>query len=115
MPVQSDKAHRRMHTINAKWIELVVFSDEKNSKLIFSYGETNTVQENNGYGWKDYKFCSSKQIILIRQIFLLSSSLSFFFLQLFCLELNAMLCLLYSNEKEQLCVYDSSVIEEKGK
>jgi len=79
MPMQSDRGHRRIHTINAKCIKLVVFSGEKNSKLVFCCGEANTVQVNNRYGWKDYKFPISKQIILIRQVFLLSSSLFFFF------------------------------------
>lgn len=68
-----------MHAINAELIKLVVFSDEKTCKLMFSYGQANTVQANNRCGWKDYKFLSSKQIILIRQVFLLSSSLHYFF------------------------------------
>lgn len=50
---------------------------KKTCKFIFSYGEANTAQVNNRYGWKDYKFRSSKQIILIRQFFPLSSSLFF--------------------------------------
>lgn len=101
-----------MHSINAKFIKLVVFADEKTCKLIFSYGEANIVQVNKRYGWKDYKFLSSKQI-LIRQFFLPYSSL-LFFLAIILLTMN-IYCLLQNNEKEQLCVCVSTAIEEKGR
>lgn len=90
-----------MHSINAKFIKLVVFADEKTCKLIFSYGEANIVQVNKRYGWKDYKFLSSTQI-LIRQFFLPYSSL-LFFLAIILLTMN-IYSVCYRIMKKNSCV-----------